>query len=278
LPELPSPSVPFSLSRKAARLAHLARHDQDSERAGVESAHAMTAAAQIVTFSGIDGAGKTTQIESASSYLQRRGYRVARVAFWDDVAVFPALRTDISARVIRKTPEHGLSAPLRNDKNVRVWYLTLVRAVFYLLDILRLQWVVRRLRKKPVDYIIFDRYVYDLLVQIGPPNWWTRLYHDILLTLAPTPRIAFLLDASPDEAFRRKPEYPLAFMYEYRRAFLALVALVPQLTVIPFGSIDEVHRKILSCLFPASDVSVNSSGFLRELTPGFPVARGKQNT
>ena len=91
-----------------------------------------------------------------------------------------------------KTPEHGLSTPLRNDKNVRVWYLSLVRAVFYLLDTLRLQWVVRRSRKTAVDYIIFDRYVYDLLVQIGSSNWWTRLYHHTLLTLAPTPQIAFL--------------------------------------------------------------------------------------
>jgi len=238
----------------------------------------MTATAQIVTFSGIDGAGKTTQIESASSYLQRRGYRIARVAFWDDVAVFPALRTDISARVIPKTPDSSNSTPLRNDKNVRAWYLTLIRAVFYLLDTLRLRWVVRRLRTIGVDFIIFDRYVYDLLVQIGPCHWWTCFYRHILLTLAPTPRIAFLLDASPDEAFRRKPEYPLAFMHEYRRAFLALLALVPQLSVVPFGSIDEVHQKILSCLLPTTDVSVNSNDLRREMPRGFPVVGQKQNT
>ena len=35
----------------------------------------------VITFSGIDGAGKTTQIEYLSSCLQKLGLRVARLSF-----------------------------------------------------------------------------------------------------------------------------------------------------------------------------------------------------
>ncbi len=57
------------------------RYDHASERSS-----AWHSRPQIVTFSGIDGAGKTTQINSLSAYLSQRGFRVAHVVFWDDVA------------------------------------------------------------------------------------------------------------------------------------------------------------------------------------------------
>jgi len=233
-----------------------------------------TDATQIVTFSGIDGAGKTTQIEFTSSQLESRGYRIARAAFWDDVAVFPRLRTGVTARVIPTAADASQPVSLRNDKNVRAWYLTLIRASFYLLDTLRLRLVVRNLRATGVDFIIFDRYVYDLLVQVQPLNWWARLYTRGLLAVAPTPRVAFILDVSPDEAFRRKPEYPLDFMHEYRRAFLGLRDFVPQLTVIPPGTVEDVQRRIVESLRR----SKNRGDRGCDPTPYFPVDDGKQNT
>ena len=41
----------------------------------------------VITFSGIDGAGKTTQIEYLSSYLENHGLRVLLLSFWDHIAV-----------------------------------------------------------------------------------------------------------------------------------------------------------------------------------------------
>lgn len=207
---------------------------------------------QIVTFSGIDGAGKTTQIENAAAYLSQMGYRVVRVAFWDNVAVLPKLRTGVSSRVFKKNLDSSATT-LRHDKNVRTWYLTLVRSLFYALDTLRLRQVANRLRNsEDFDFIIFDRYVYDLLVQIRPRHWFARAYRRALLALAPAPEKAFVLDVSPDEAFQRKPEYPLAFMHEYRRDFLGLREIVPQLEVVPPATIDQVHQQILCRLLLGS--------------------------
>jgi thymidylate kinase len=209
----------------------------------------------IVTFSGIDGAGKTTQIETTAAHLSQMGYRVARVAFWDDVAVLPQLRTRVSSQVFKKKP--ASSASLRHDKNVRTWYLTLVRSFFYALDTIRLRQVAIRLFKsEDFDFIIFDRYVYDLLVQVRSRNWWARTYRKALLALAPLPYKAFILDASPDDAFKRKPEYPLAFMHEYRREFLGLSEFVPHMEVIAPATIDEVHQQIMTRLLLASAADV----------------------
>ncbi len=206
--------------------------------------------ARTIAFSGIDGAGKTTQIELLSKHLTQLGYRVARVTFWDDVAVFSRLRAGVSLRIFNQkgsteqTVKSGGSPSLRNDKNVHVWYLTLIRSLFYLLDSWRLRRVARRARTGPADFVIFDRYIYDQAVQVRAQHWLARSYIRLLLNLAPRPDFGLILDASPDEAFSRKPEYPLAFMHEYRRAFLGLCAFAPELTIIPPGKIEDVQQTI----------------------------------
>lgn len=214
----------------------------------LQAPHNSSCAARIVSFSGIDGAGKTTQIEAVCAQLVQMGYRVARVTFWDDVAVFPKLRAGVSFRMLRKPDASHHGKDLRNDKNVRIWYLTLVRACFYLLDSLRLRRIVRRLRARDSDFIVFDRYIYDQAVQIRPRHWFARAYIRLLLALAPQPEFGFILDASPDDAFQRKPEYPLPFMHEYRRAFLALRHFSFGVRVIPPGSIQDVQTRIMSHL------------------------------
>ena len=216
-------------------------------------------APQIVTFSGIDGAGKTTQIECISAHLIHQGYRVARVSFWDDIAFMSKLRAGVSLAVLQKKQTLSRHLPLRNDKNVRTWYLTLVRAVFYLLDALRLRRVVSQLRIGNDDFVIFDRYLYDQLAQIHSRRWLARSYIRLLVGLAPQPEFAFILDALPDEAFSRKPEYPLDFMNSYRRAFLGLSEFIPRLVVIDPSSVENVRQVILQCLAEGSEVFVNAS-------------------
>jgi thymidylate kinase len=225
--------------------------------------------AQIVTFSGIDGAGKTTQIESISRHLQEMGYRVARVGFWDDVAVLAALRANVSLSVLRRRSVDHSDRPFRSDKNVRTWYLMLVRSGFYLLDTLKLRRIVSQLRIKSFDFIIFDRYIFDELVHIRGRHWATRLYRRILIALAPKPCVGFVLDVAPDEAFSRKPEYPLAFLHQYRRSYLDLCHFVPQLVIISPGSVDDVHRGIVTHLLsqheaPEADLSPAPEKFVSQ--------------
>jgi thymidylate kinase len=203
-----------------------------------------TKAGRLIAFSGIDGAGKSTQIAALRDSLSSRGWKVAQIAFWEDAAILPRFRAGVSLRVLANRKDSEEIA-LRNDKNVRAWYLTLIRSVFYLLDAVHLRAVVGRRMRSGADFIILDRWSCDQVVHIKSRNWLARAYIKAVLTIAPSPNVAFVLDAMPDDAFRRKPEYPLAFLHEYRQDFLAMKSLVPGLQIISPGSIDEVHRQIL---------------------------------
>ncbi|MGD0215279.1 MAG: thymidylate kinase [Terriglobales bacterium] len=202
----------------------------------------------LITFSGIDGAGKSTQIEHVSSCLRERGLRVLRLSFWDDVAAWSNVRAGAGYWTVGSCHAVRIAersfAP-RNNKHVRKWYLTAARSGLYLLDVARLHRLLASERIRNSDVVIFDRYIYDQIANFYSRSF-ARIYGRILLQKTPAPDLAFVLDASPAAAFARKPEYPLEFMVQNRENFLRLRELVPQLIVISAADAEAVSSEICS--------------------------------
>src|ERR1700690_1897670 len=121
----------------------------------------------ILSFSGIDGAGKSTQIFEIDAWLNESGLRTAIVTFWDDVVVMPRHREVMSHAVFRG--DQGVGSPEkplnRRDKNVSCWPMTLIRIFFYFMDAISLRLRVRKMRGM-ADVVIFDRYIYDELANL----------------------------------------------------------------------------------------------------------------
>jgi thymidylate kinase len=188
----------------------------------------------LISFSGIDGAGKTTQIENLHSALEQRGLRTSLVTFWDDVVVLARYRESFVHNVYGSEPGVGVPGrPVnRRDKNIRRWYLTLSRYFLYSLDALHLCQVVTDRLRSDADVVIFDRYIYDEIANLPLETGFSRLLAKWLGAIAPRPQTAFVLDAEPAAAIARKPEYPLDFMRHCRRSY-ALVAKMLRLNQIP---------------------------------------------
>jgi thymidylate kinase len=189
----------------------------------------------LVSFSGLDGSGKSTQISNLVRALHARGYRTKQLAFWDNVVVGSRYREGFVHRAYKS--QRGIGAPgkpvERRDKNVRRWYLTIARHLLYLMDAVHLRFVIGAARRSGADVIILDRYIYDELANLPLTSSLTRAYVRFVNWLVPRPDVAYLLDADPEAARSRKPEYPVDFMRECRRAYKALAMIVGRITIIP---------------------------------------------
>jgi len=207
----------------------------------------LTRRTMLVSFSGIDGAGKSTQIEALRDRCQEAGLQVSQVRFWDDIARLTRLREESGHRLFGGDKGVGSpSAPInRRDKNVTSWPMTGIRLFVYLIDALSVRSAVTKALRSSADLVIFDRYIYDELANLTLGNPVTRLYVRFIMTLVPRPDISYIMDADPVKARARKPEYPLEFLHKNRNAYLALNDLIGGMTVIPAMPINAVKAAIL---------------------------------
>lgn len=211
----------------------------------------------LVTFSGLDGSGKSTQIEHLHAVIESLGLRSQLLAFWDDVVVGTRYREGFVHKVYGS--EKGVGAPdkpvSRRDKNVRKWYLSLIRHGLYLLDAIHLRWVVSRARRSGTDVVILDRYIYDELANLPLDNPLTRMFVRFIDAFVPKPDVAYLLDADPEAARARKPEYPVDFMHRCRRAYFHLASILGYMKIIPPLPLSDAKREVENAFLAVAGIT-----------------------
>jgi thymidylate kinase len=165
---------------------------------------------RLISFSGIDGSGKTTQVKLLEKQLKQDGIDTLKMwSRWRPLLSLPLLQVLRRAGLVRVHRADFLSIvefeEPKNDAIASLWcfatqlenFLKTSLKVFFPLTLGRT--------------VICDRYALDLLVDgmsdLHDPSTRMRLGFK-LLRLLPRPDQAFLIDIDAEAAYGRKPDLP----------------------------------------------------------------------
>jgi thymidylate kinase len=210
-----------------------------------------------VSFSGLDGAGKSAQIAALVSALEiDHSIDVRWVPFkiWPE-PVLNRLSADMRSRLGPKrsalTSENGdpsgsadSPAPARSARHssggatarARRFVWTGVGAMAAVSAGLSLR---HRASGRTADIVVLDRYRLDSIVKL---QFWYGEVSPALLTrivaaLTPDPDVEFLFQVDPEEAYRRKPEqWSVNQLRRQAEMYERLASMIPELVLL------DAHR------------------------------------
>jgi len=114
---------------------------------------------KVITFSGVDGAGKSTIIKIIKSKLERKGYDIIQLR--SRPQIFPILSSFSYGK--KNAEDRATKSMPRTGNNIST-ISSLLRLMYYFLDYLIGQIYISFKYRKSSTIIIYDRYFYDYIV------------------------------------------------------------------------------------------------------------------
>jgi thymidylate kinase len=157
----------------------------------------------VITFSGVDGAGKSTIIEHTKKELEKKLRKRVVV-----IRHRPSLLPILSAFTLGKTKaEQRAAATLPRQGNNKSLMGSLLRFAYYYTDYFFGQFYVYAKHVLRGDVVLYDRYYFDFIndsvrSNIRLPQWLTKAGYQLLMQ----PHLNFFLYADAETILSRKKE------------------------------------------------------------------------
>jgi len=157
----------------------------------------------IITFSGVDGAGKSTIIEHTKKELEKK-LRKKVVVIRHRPSVLPILSAITQGK--EKAEQKAANTLPRQGQN-NSWISSLLRFGYYYTDYLFGQFYVYIKYVMRGEVVLYDRYYFDFIndslrSNIRLPKWLTKAGYKLLLQ----PNLNFFLYADAETILKRKKE------------------------------------------------------------------------
>lgn len=209
----------------------------------------------LISFSGLDGAGKSTLIGRLKENLEEHNRNVTVLNMWDHVGIYALLRIlrDFVYRVFQKNPsfmddrqlysndpELGLLLPERSLISGFLFHVfrgRIVKRIIYFFDLCLFKLIFFYFGKIKNHILIMDRYFYDSISDVTDKHQW--FYMRLFLFFTPVPELPVFVDVSPMEAFARKGEYSVEYMKKRRVKYLQIFSGVDGALILENKNLEE---------------------------------------
>ena len=185
---------------------------------------------KVISISGVDGTGKSTQIE-----LLRKHFESKKMKCYYFHAVHFSLPNKFSkATTTTESVSHKTSASPTT---------ILLRKVFLIIDLWRYKQLLRKLDRNGYDYVLSDRYYFDNLVNLV----YLGADKKILKKKLPATYRSFYLDADPDKIMSRDrpPEQGKQYLIDKQRVFQGLLQHHNLEIINANRTPEKIHQEIL---------------------------------
>lgn len=198
----------------------------------------------LITFSGIDGTGKSTQAKFAAQWLTQREYDVHLIHLTQWTLVYRLGQWLVNGE--KTVSDKFVKGSDPANTFVHSAY-SLVRQLVSLIDIFRFHLYLTYYRRKPRSVLICDRYFFDLAIHalyIGVMGERTaRIYWQ----LAPQPQMAILFSVDPETAQQREGDHALSY-YVRKQLLYKRYANVWPVQLLPANDLVETQQRLMTLL------------------------------
>ena len=193
----------------------------------------------LLTFSGMDGSGKTTAAKHLVSVLKNHGYKAVyfyghRISYETEGA---HVSFAIGFRFFWRHVGRSLTELERHPHGKALFdFLTFLD---YLIVLRRLSAVLKR-----GTIVITDRYVADAIAYLrflGPAR---RSIEGLMVGVSKEPDVSFFFDIDPVEAFRRKREQTFDELRRFARAYSDLQGLLQFARIDAGESVERIREQL----------------------------------
>jgi thymidylate kinase len=197
----------------------------------------------LITFSGLDGAGKTTLIQGLKTSMEKQNRTVTVLTMYDHVSLYAWFRS-WRGRMTAGSRAKGRTSQEAPGLFYRFVRSAGVRRLVYVVDLLIFLAIRLREEKIRKRVLILDRYFYDSLADVAGQNWFAWLYIRVFLLIVPTPQAPVFVDVTEHQAHARKAEYPLDYLRQRRATYHRIFRLVRRPIIVANDSLDAASRAL----------------------------------